>query len=255
MDQLITGYGLSKQQNNGNAPPPGYQGGNAILGDSVGSGSQHQVKKQLTLSEKQEMASRLEKEFGDTSPSKGGGAMSSSMSLSTIKTNKPNSAASKDLLTDSLMDRNLADMNINAKSNSQFQQFTPQNNNFNMMNNTSNNNNKPPGGGFNQFNSQIRPNSMNSMMSNQQMGFFGNLALPAPPSANSTQTPNGMNMNSGLNSMKPMSMNMMSTGSGGQQVMAPTLIPPPPQAANRSPQQQATPGKKTALDDLQDIFG
>lgn len=246
----MSGYGLN-QQSNGNAPPPGYQGG-AVLDGTNTSSKSGQIKKQLTLSEKQELASRLEKDL-ESSPN-----ITSSMSMSGIKSNKNKPSGgtnTADLLTDSLMDRNLAGLNISAgASKSQIQQpalFAANTQSTTFPNSFSN---PIAPGGFNQF----RPTN-NSMMStqpmtNQQMGFFGNLALPAPsPTTSSNSTMNSLNSMS-LNTMKPMT-SQVSPGS----VMTPSLIPPPPShpAAKSSPQNTLSQGaaKKTALDDLHDIFG
>ena len=237
MDTLMSNYGLNKQQQQQQQPQntssQGYSNAPVLQTSPGSSSSNNQFKKQLTLSEKQEMASRLEKEF-DTSKN-----MPSSTSMSGIKSNaKP----SIDLLTDSLMDRNLADMNIN-KPATQFANNS--NNNTSQMSFANTNSIRPSG--FNQFNNQnnFRP-AMNTNMNNSQMGFFGNLALPAPPSA--TQP-----------SSQP--MNLMSPTS------TPALIPPPPNRQNQNQQfgnqslinmsanQSANKKPTTALDDLQDIFG
>lgn len=236
----MSNYGLNKQQQQQQQPqntsPQGYSNA-PVLQTSPGSSSNNQFKKQLTLSEKQEMASRLEKEF-DTNKN-----MSSSTSMSGIKSsaNSSSSKPSIDLLTDSLMDRNLADMNINKPAT----QFANSNNTSQMS--FANTNSIRPSG-FNQFNNNqnnFRP-AMNTNMNNSQMGFFGNLALPAPPSA--TQP-----------SSQP--MNLMSPTS------TPALIPPPPNRQNQNQQfgnqslinmstnQSANKKPTTALDDLQDIFG
>jgi hypothetical protein len=250
MDSLMSGYGLNKQGAN-NATPPGYQNNAVLDSTSSSSKSSNQIKKQLTLSEKQEMASRLERDDLQN----GHNTISTSSSMSSIK-KKPD-------LAESLMDRNLADLNINStQQNNQFKSnhFSPQQTQqlslqptpFNMPTTTSTTNNN--------FNKQASFNPVNRSnqqppfpsMSNQQMGFFGNLALPAPPTASSINNTAGFNhQGPSLNSMKSMSNQI-------GQVMTPSLIPPPPGANNKQqlqPTISSQANKKSALDDLQDIFG
>lgn len=235
MDSLIAGYGLSNQNNNANNPPPGYQS-SAIV--PVSNSNSNQAKKQLTLSEKQELAARLDNE----QPVNGHKEMHGSMSLSSIKSTP---ATKSNDLSDSLFDRNLADLNISSKPTGN------NTSNFNMLSQQMTSPaapfhqaqamNKPPmtmmnnnfGSSFN----QIRPQTNNN--NNSQLGFFGNLALPAPSS----------------NQPAP-SLNALKT-SNSPMIPAPSLIPPPPKAnvpsiGNAAPSQST---KKTALDDLADIFG
>ena len=132
---------------------------------------------------------------------------------------------------------------------------------------------------------QSRPNTMMGMgmgmsgaggaMMNQQQqqqaqhqGFFGNLALPAPPSPNgggglrtsSSMTLNAMSSSS-TNNNKPMSVNF-NTANATPSAMSPMMSPLKPHqpAANQSTMFNAAaksgaPGKKSAMDDLADIFG
>jgi hypothetical protein len=242
MDQLIPGYGLANN-NTGNNPPPGYQN-NSILNTT--NNNPNQLKKQMTLNEKQEMASRLEKEEHKS-------GLQSSMSLRNINSNKQNTTD----LTDSLFDRNLADLNINNKMTPNnnlsllSQQMAPvpfhhqQQQSSSFMNKPTGQFASPVNNNNNGLNSSLNQNRGAGQLSNQQqLGFFGNLALPAPPSS---QGPS-------LNAMKSSNKTTTTTNSPSA-----SLIPPPPKSALSSQiasnNSQTNAGKKTALDDLADIFG
>lgn len=241
MDQLMSGYGLNQQQQNNGGPPPGYQSNSLVLHEASSQQSKpvtsinSNFKKQLTLSEKQELASRLEKDLEKNQSTTVPTSMStSSMKSASNNTNKPGKS-NVDLLTDSFMDRNLVDLDIQSKFKSQQQSFNIQPIPFTGMN-------AQPAMRPNQFNQPRMGGAPNSAatINNQQMGFFGNLALPAP-----TTTPT-------------MSVNSFGTKSPTQ-VMTPSLIPPPPNK-QQSPQSLINMSpmdvkKPTALDDLHDIFG
>lgn len=244
MDQLMIGYGVtntsaSTAQTSYNTSP-------------VNSTNINQPKKELTLAEKQQLANKLEKENGTTSTS-------STTSLSSIKSSKS--------MTDSFMNKNLVDLTTNSQkisnasnksNNYDFAEFdtvlsSSSNASVQQQQNSSvsfNSSNKPAQfgantmnsfNGFNQFN--INSNSMSQMSrsSSSQQGFFGNLALPAPPMANTTTT-TPMNKNS----------------------MIPNIAPPPMKqlqpminlsTAANSLNGSSNTSKKSALDDLNDLFG
>jgi hypothetical protein len=259
MDQLMLGYGVNKPTNG--APPPGYQG-DAVLTEAMPAAPMTTYgKKELSLKEKQERAAQMESEVAKN--------MSSSMSL-----NNMNKNTNRDLMTDNLMSRNLADMSIKKpvpSSNSNFDllnQMSP-----NTVTNTSNNFMMQPSPVINnQFQSQQqRPgfnNNMNfnntnnsgfnnfSMNNNNRngnqngsefVGIFGNLALPAPPTANNSSM-NVQFMNNGSSMMAPQPMGLNVNTGKKPNAMSIPLIPTPPTNSQSGI-------KKSAMDDLTDIFG
>ncbi len=236
----MIGYGIN---NNNTNPPPSFNP-DMVLSSENASGKQNHPKKELTLTEKHELASKLEKDLSFDNTNKNASSMNNSMSLNNFKSLSTNNSNNNSRnLTDSLMDRNLADLNFNTSTNkstmpssastnfsmpmqTSTQNRFPTSNNFNGQNNTYGNMGnasfqRPP------FQQQQHQNSFN----NQQMGFFGNLALPAPgDAASKSGFPNIMPPPS-INTLKP-ATNLNSFN-------------------KTSPQ----PGKKSALDDLADIFG
>jgi hypothetical protein len=273
MDQLMLGYGVSKSTNG--APPPGYQG-DAVLTEPTPAPVSTYGKKELTLKEKQELAAKMENETRN---------MSGSMSLNSMNKNR-------DLMTDNLMSKNLADMSIKKpvpSSNSNFDlltQMSPNNtntsngNNFMMMPSPVNNNQfqqpKPAfnntGMHFNSNNSGFNNFSMNNNGNNNRaggnnqngsefVGIFGNLALPAPPTAtgSSTNTSSFMNSSPMMPSPSSMGMGLNVNTTMKPNAMSIPLIPTPPKAATSNlmmPNSNSQSGvKKSAMDDLTDIFG
>ncbi|RNA06295.1 SCY1 2 [Brachionus plicatilis] len=228
MDQLMAGYGVTTASQQSANPPPSFHGESLVK-----SRSGNMPKKELTLSEKQELAARLEREEPK---------ISSSMSLNSIK--PANS------ITDNLMDKNLKDLSFSGN-----QKPTPLNSNYDLlthsMTNTSLGNNQASrqsnlNSSFNSFSSpfsQMRPQS------NQNLGFFGNLALPAP-SSNSPQ------MNSVPNNSFNMHPNLATMNNSINSI---PLIPGPPKFGSsmitKPNNQTVNNSQKSALDDLADIFG
>ena len=248
MDQLMIGYGVNNNNTNGANPPASFNPEMLVSNDNSGK-QQNQPKKELTLTEKHELATKLDKDL--TFDNKAS-TMASSMSLNNMKplnTNNNNNNSNKGL-ADSLMDRNLADLNFSTSTNnnktmmptsastnfssaSQQNRF-PTSNNFGNQNAAYGN----MGGSnmqssFNATQFQRPPfqqQNMQQNLNNQQMGFFGNLALPAPGDAAKSSFPT---------ILPPPSMNT-------------TLKP----ATNLNAFNKTTPqAKKSALDDLADIFG
>lgn len=223
MDQLMAGYGVTASQNA--VPPPSFHTQSLIK-----SSSGNMPKKELTLSEKQELAAKLEREEPK---------ISSSMSLNSLK--PANS------ITENLMDKNLKDLSFSSSQkvgqmNSNFDFLTHTMTSTNLMNK---NDTKQMNSSSTFITSHVKPN----VQSNQNLGFFGNLALPAPNS-NMTQTnspminsfnvrPNSTPMNNSINNIP--------------------LIPGPPRFTSpmipKPNSQTLNNGHKSALDDLADIFG
>ena len=241
MDQIMAGYGVNASQPN--QPPPSYNSDIVLTSDNSSTHVLNKPKKELTLAEKQELANKLDNSLSfNDKPS-----MSSSASLSNLK-----SSASK-TATESLMDKNLADLNFTSSyqkpmatnstsasnfnllsqpnnMNSQQMNFQSPQNRFQSPNNSLNNFQNGMNNQFNAFNRPANPQQSISNFQNQQMGFFGNLALPAPVNnANKTSIPT---------IAPPPSMNLMK----------------PTQTLSQNGNNNAQ-GKKTALDDLADIFG
>lgn len=224
MDQLMAGYGVSVSQNT--APPTSFHSQ-----DMAKASSGNMPKKELTLSEKQELAARLDREEPK---------ISSSVSLNSIK--------SANNLTDNLMDKNLKDLNFSVSQKSN------QNSNFDPFNQSMSNTNYINNQAFRQVNTNtsfgspighLKPNSQ----SNQNLGFFGNLALPAPNSNVSQinhQMNNSFNMHLNLTSMNN-SMNTIPLIPGPPKLGSPLISKPNNQTVNNS--------QKSALEDLADIFG
>ncbi len=259
----MIGYGVSTTTN---SPPPSFN-----QNDLLSPTNSNSIKKELTLAEKQAMASKLEKEFNEplTSTSNQNGynkdLMSNSMSLNNLKAND-----NKDFSY--LTDLNFSSSNNSNKPNNQQQMnnsFSMSNNlnqsnmmmGFNNTNNGFNNNNniRPAFNNNNnnqqQLNKQFSFNNNNSN-NNSQLGFFGNLALPAPPTANA-------NKNIPMNQMINKNVINMNNNSSGIPNLAPppsintTLKPTPALIPNtlNSNNNNNTSKPKTALDDLADIFG
>ena len=251
MDQLMIGYGVNNNSD-GSIPPTAFNSGNILTTDNSNTRKPNQPKKELTLAEKHELASKLENEFSLEANETKNTSFSNSMSLNNIRplnTNKNNN------LADSLMDKNLADLNFNTSNSNKTSPIMPNSmsTNFTMQNSSQNrfpaannnfinqNSNNLFGNMGNQSFQPQRPsvqsqNSMNMNMNNQQMGFFGNLALPAP----TQDTSNSIKSN------------------------FPTIAPPPsisslkPASNLNAFSNKTSPpksNKKTALDDLADIFG
>jgi hypothetical protein len=245
MDQLMIGYGVNNN-NNGPNPPAGYNSDLIVSGDNSNTNRQNQPKKELTLSEKHELATKLENEFSLDAYDVKNTSFTSSMSLNNIKPASINNNKNTKNLTDNLMDRNLADLNFNTSNNkassilpnSQSTNFSIQNttqNRFQAPNNFSQNN--MFGNMNNQSFQQQRPSFQQQNMTNQQMGFFGNLALPAPGDSNVIKNNNFPTIAPppSYNNLKP-ATNLNTFGN-----------------KTSPPSQNNT--KKSALDDLADIFG
>lgn len=225
MDQLMVGYGVTVSQNT--VPPSSFHSQ-----DIAKASGGNMPKKELTLSEKQELAARLEREEPK---------ISSSSSLNSIK--------HKNNFTDNLMDKNLKDLNFfaNQKPNqisSNFDLLSQSMSSTSLMNNQISrqvNSNTS----FNSSIGLVRPN----VQSNQNQGFFGNLALPAP---NSNISPINQSMNTSFN-MRPNLTNLNNS------INSIPLIPGPPKLGStlipKPSNQSVNNGQKSALDDLADIFG
>lgn len=267
----MVGYGVNTSSNN---PPPSYQGDTLLNAND----KPIQPKKELTLSQKQELASKLEKESQSSQ-------INSSMSLNNLKSNTNSSKT----LADNLMDKNLTDLNFSSgqkalpsssstnfdlltqsmsqtslSSSASSQQF--QNSNRSLNNNQ--NNSFPVFNNFNQQNN-FRPSMSNqNMTNNQQVGFFGNLALPAP-TPNTNSAPAFGNMSS-IKPMSPIQPAIQSNNLNGSFNNKPNnfptnipLIPGPPKLNQLNPTtnnlnfniNNNNGAKKSALDDLADIFG
>lgn len=233
MDQLMIGYGVSNTSN-----PTTTMAYNISPG-SNSSSSINQPKKELTLAEKQQLANKLEKENG---------SLSSATSSSSMKTSKS--------MTDNFMNKNLVDLTLssqtkttttNNKSNDfDFSEFdsvltSTAHSKTNQINNNKPNNFNMNSNGLNQFNnSSFNFNNNNNNMSQMhrststQQGFFGNLALPAPPSSNTKVSPIPNIAPPPIKPMQP-TINLSSTANSN--------------GANN------TNIKKSALDDLNDLFG
>jgi hypothetical protein len=264
MDQLMLGYGVNKPMNG--TPPPGYAG-DAVMTENSSSASNG--KKELTLKDKQEMAARMEKEEAATRP------VANSMSMSNMN-NK-----NRDLMTDNLVSRNLADMTLKKpppSSTSNFDlltQISPNSNTSNSMampqvNNQFQQQQRMPsafnsnsgGNSFNNnsgFNSFSANNNMMRAGNNQNgsefVGVFGNLALPAPPSAMAAASTNS---NAPMGSMGGGMTGLNVNTSMKSNTMSIPLIPTPPKQSggHMMPNSNSQSGvKKSAMDDLSDIFG
>ena len=212
-------------------------------------------KKELSLAEKQQMANKLENENGPANLKASKSMTDSFMNknladLSSLNNQPPlaitNSSSNKnnfdffsELETNSLSqhqskninnNNNLPGLTTNTALNKQ--------NNFNGSFNTNDHSN-----GINQFKNMSLNNNSSQIQrsSSSQQGFFGNLALPAPPS---------------MTSLMDTNKNKATT--------IPNIAPPPlkpMQAAinlnnfNASKSNNNSKNKKSALDDLNDLFG
>jgi len=232
MDKLMVGYGVT---NSDKTPSSVNSGQLAIMSDPAK--VKAPPKKELTLLEKQQLASQFDSIDGSMS---GSFSMQNLKKTATPKTNT-------DLLADNLMNSNLANLGgsglSGSKSFSKPMSLQPSSMNNSQMSNQKNNLNYNSNDFFSQFNTPVSSNSFNqsnNMMSNSNsgnMGFFGNLALgPAPPGNKSGFNSVSMNppMTSSLSQMGNMNNNI-------------NILTP-----NKPNGQQ---NKKTALDDLDDLFG
>jgi hypothetical protein len=248
MDQLMIGYGMNSS--NGTNPPAGYNS-DMILSGENSSNKQNQPKKELTLSEKHELATKLENEFTLDAHNVKNTSFTSSMSLNNMKPTNTSNTNTKNL-ADSLMNKNLADLDFNTFNtssnkatpmipNSQSTNFLAQNtsqNRFQAPNNFNQNSNNMFGNMNNQSFQQQRPPFQQPSMNNQQMGFFGNLALPAPGDSNSSIKSSGF-----PSIAPPPNLNTLKPATNLNSFVNKTSSPPQANA------------KKSALDDLADIFG
>lgn len=273
----MIGYGVNTSQSN---PPPGYQSDTVLSSQE----KSNQPKIELTLVQKQEMATKLERETQN----------GHSMSLNNLKA-ITNSNSSK---VNDLMDKNFNDLNLMSDSNNpttksnsssgssnfdllaqqmstsstssvasnSFQNSFQQNRPFS---NSNNNSNFSPFDNLNPLNksqnTQYKPlqqqaqNNKNMFNNQQQVGFFGNLALPAP---NNLAQSTIMNQSPSLNAMRPTASTPAMYKPNNFQISNSTqqapLIPGPPKSnptnANLMSNNSQS-NNKTALDDLADIFG
>jgi len=207
MDKLMIGYGVGNQNNN---PPPGYENTNLVLNSQAST-----TKKELSLNDKIELASKLESSASSESNQK---HLTNSFSMSSINSTKH--SVNKKNITDNLLESNLAELSVQNK---------PANNNINKT-----------------FNQNMFPNQMSNYQTNQsqQMGFFGNLALPAPPSAQQQhQQPIQHKINTPPLIAPPPTLNNLNL-----------MKPVGPNQANQN-KTNSIQANKTAFDDLADIFG
>jgi hypothetical protein len=204
MDKLMLGYGVTNQNN---IPPPGYDNTNLVLNSQATGG-----KKELSLNDKIELASKLESSAPTESNQK---QLTNSFSMGSINSTKP--SVNKKNIADNLLESNLAELAVQNKPA---------------------NNNKP-------FNQNLFTNQMGNYQTPlnqpQQMGFFGNLALPAPPSSQQQQMQNKINAPPLI--APPPTLNSMNL-----------MKPLGPNQANQS-KTNSIQSNKTAFDDLADIFG
>ena len=210
MDQLMIGYGVTN--NTANSQTSNFSTSLIPATAAVGAAP----KKELTLLEKQQMASKLESEDHHVNTRKD---MSNSMSLQSLATTKSNA----NTMADNLLNKNLSDLN---NSHSMQRKIPNSNSNFNM--NNSNNN------FFDSFLNEKPPNQQLQQQQQQnknQMGFFGNLALPAP-------TPN-------LN--PPPARSTLNQMGAPPRLLMPTTSNMQTNNYNNN--------KKSAMDDLADLFG
>ena len=237
----MIGYGVTNTQTNSNTSS-GFNI-SPISNSDHSSKSINQPKKELTLVEKQQLANKLEKENGSLKSSKS--------------------------MTDNFLNKNLADLSFNssqkaitAAPNNNFDFFSEFDNNssvnkvepsqlqknnlFNVENSTFNNNMN----GSNQFKSPQFNNNFNNNNNNNnissmtrsntsQQGFFGNLALPAPSSF--TDTVSNKNTFSVIPNIAPPPMKPL------QPMINLTAKPATTNISNGT--------KKSAFDDLNDLFG
>jgi len=191
-------------------------------------------KKELTLLEKQQLASQFDS-FNSN--------VSSSSSMQVIKT-APSQKTNTDLLADNLMNANLTNLGSNMSGSKSFSKpMSLQSNSMNIslsQNNQKSNVNYDSNDFFNQFNTPVSSNNFNNknQMANNSgnMGFFGNLALAAPPKpANNNEFKssaiNPPTIKTSLSQMGNMNNILMPNKPNGQQ------------------------NKKSAFDDLEDLFG
>jgi hypothetical protein len=209
MDKLMIGYGVTNQNN---VPPPGYENTNLVLNNQAPI-----AKKELTLNDKIEIASKLESSMPSDSNQK---HLTNSFSMSSINSSKP--SVNKKNIADNLLESNLAELSFQNKP-------------------SLNNNAKP-------FNQNMFPNQMSNYQTPlnqpQQMGFFGNLALPAPPSSQQQHMQHRINTPSLI--APPATLNNMNN----MNLMKPL-------GSNQTNQNKTNSiqSNKTAFDDLADIFG
>ena len=205
MDQLMIGYGVT----NTNASSQASNFSTSLIPAPAAVGAA--PKKELTLLEKQQMASKLDSEEHHVNSRKD---MSNSMSLQSLSMATTKSNANS--MADNLLNKNLSDLN---NSHSMQRKMPNSNSNFSM--NNSNNN------FFDSFLNE-RPPQQQQLNQRNQTGFFGNLALPAPiPNLNPPPARPTLN----------------------QMGAPPRLLMP---ATSNMPTNH---NKKSAMDDLADLFG
>ena len=189
----------------------------------------------------------MSKNLADLSPKKSS-AMLPSASLSSSSTNF-------DLLTQFSSPSNTSNPSFNPLTS---QQIKPPFNN--------NNNNSSHKSNMNRAGFAISQNNQNNSMNlngSEFVGFFGNLALPAPPPTTSSISINQMASNFqtlSINTTAPMTTTttmMKPPLSLGNNTMSIPLIPMPPKSGSTpiSSNSNSSSNKKSALDDLTDIFG
>jgi hypothetical protein len=244
MDQLMIGYGVSNTSTaNHMSSSMGFN-----ISPITNSEPQNYVninapKKELSLVEKQQLANNLEKENGTatlkTSKSMADNFMNKNLADLTSLNNQPMLA-----ITSNSSNKNNFDFFSEFETNSLAQhpqnKNTNNNNTFNKQNNFNGtfNANDHSSNGLNQFkNVSFNNSSQMQRSTSSQQGFFGNLALPAPPS-----------MTSLMDTNKTKTTNI------------PNIAPPPlkPTQATTNLNKMnvsSSSNKKSALDDLNDLFG
>ena len=229
MDQLMIGYGVSTSTtpaavsssssvNNGFNLSP-------ISSPISQTNNQISPKKEMTLIEKQQMAMKLEKENSTTTTTTT--TSSNNSSFDHLKSSKS--------MTDNFLNKNLVDLTSSSSNKQSNNKINNNNNNSfdffsefeSSLPNQKLNNNRS----INMNNNNNNNNNMSKSNSNQQ-GFFGNLALPAPPSIQNIAPPP---------ILKPVQMATKNNTN---------LIMPLTSSSNST-----NSSKKSALDDLNDLVG
>jgi hypothetical protein len=255
MDQLMIGYGVANSGSCQTTPP-------AYFGDSLVNGQaklSNQAKKQLTLAEKQEIASKLEQNESNKPAS----APLNNSKLVSSNANSKN-------LTDNLLDKNLVDLgmsnkmpsvgvNNNGVSNyslltsmstttTSIPNASANTNNLNLLTQNQNRTQQSTIGQSLSLSQMKQSQNTNNINSNA--GFFGNLAILPPPSSMSQSS--SKSAVGSLNSLMTANLGSPSSTSSYQPVKgSSTSNVFKPMSSSQNNQLD----KKSALDDLADFLG
>ncbi len=204
-------------------------------------------KKPISMIEKQQMAAQLETKNSSSNTTKSTMMTNSNSLISLNNKSTSNSASSNSSqnknnyssdLTDDLFKKNLENLSLNNNNNNQNKSANLDLFQSNFINNNSQQNGAAKN--FSQF------NVMNGSSNQQQLGFFGNLALPAPVNNSSALSLNQIPL------IKPIPASQSTLHSNSK---PPTNPKESMDLFSHQSSLSINQKGKTAADDLADIFG